>query len=317
MSKLLFTTSSFNLENLSHRQLLTAAGFECILNPKKRRLTEDEVLSLMDDEVVGMVAGTEPLTDRVMKKAGALRVIARCGTGLDNVDLNAANQHGIQVYNTPNAPTAAVAELTLAHILSLSRHVASVSAEIKSGVWKPAMGRLIGAQTIGVIGFGRIGQSVAKLLSSFGARVLVYDAAEISIPAPYIGVSFEALLRESDIITLHIPYMRETHHLIDSSALNVMKENALLINVSRGGLIDESALLSALEKRQVAGAALDCFEHEPYSGPLQTLPTVQMTAHMGSYAKEARTFMEQEACHALVSGLSKAGLFHIDEAEVI
>lgn len=303
MQKLLFTTSSFDLENFAERTTIEAAGFELILNPFGKRLTESQVVELLDDQVVGMVAGVEPLTGSVLRGARSLKVISRCGIGLDNVDLKAAKELGISVFNTPDAPTRSVAELTLAHILSLVRRITESDRAIRMGKWQAMMGSLLARQTVGVVGFGRIGRMVTHLLRAFDARVLVHDEMA---PAPEQGVevvSLERLLMDSDIVTLHIPYSPSTHHLINAGRLALMKPSALLVNVARGGLIDETALFAAMQEKRLAGAALDCFEEEPYSGPLVGCEGVQMTAHMGSYAREARAMMEQEACANLLEGL--------------
>jgi D-3-phosphoglycerate dehydrogenase len=309
MKKLVFTTSSFDLANLTERPALEAAGFELIVNPYGKRLTEAQAAECLDDQVVGMVAGIEPLTASVLRGAGALKVVSRCGIGLDSVDLTVANELGISVFNTPDAPTRSVAELTLAHILSLARRITESDRSIRLGKWQTLMGSLLARQTVGVVGYGRIGRMVARLLLAFDARVLVCDEIAGDDAGGVQHVSLEVLLKESDIVTLHVPYSSYTHHLINAERLALMKPGALLVNVARGGLIDETALLSALQTNRLAGAALDCFESEPYSGPLLGCEDVQMTAHMGSYAKESRVMMEQEACANLVTGLKKHGLF--------
>lgn len=308
MQKLLFTTSSFDLKNCADRTALETAGFELILNPFGKRLRESQVVELLDDGVVGMVAGVEPLTESVFRGARSLKVISRCGIGLDNVDLNAAKELGISVFNTPDAPTRSVAELTLAHILSLLRHIAESNQAIRIGKWQAMMGSLLARQTVGVIGFGRIGRMVTHLLLAFDARVLVHDEIAAATEEGVEVVSLDRLLMESDVVTLHIPYTKSTHHLINSERLALMKPSAFIVNVARGGLIDEIALCVALQEKRLAGAALDCFEVEPYSGSLINCEGVQMTAHMGSYAREARAMMEQEACVNLVKGLRYHGL---------
>lgn len=307
--KLLFTTSSFDTENFSERNAVEAAGFQLILNPFGKRLTEHQVAELLDDQVVGMVAGIEPLTKPVLSGARSLRVISRCGIGLDNVDLEAAKELGISVFNTPDAPTISVAELTLAHILSLARRTTECDRSIRQGTWKALMGCLLARQTVGVIGYGRIGQAVARLLRVFGARVLVYDTRSIETVEGIELVAIEELLSRSDIVTLHVPYSSDTHYLINAERFALMKPTALLVNVARGGLIDEAALCAVLRENRLGGVALDCFEQEPYTGPLLQFENVQATAHMGSYAREARAMMEAEACAALVKGLRQHGLF--------
>ncbi len=305
--KILITTSSFDLTNFFQLDDLTAAGFEIILNPFKRRLNEHEVAVLLTSDVIGMIAGLEPLTAEVLKNSRQLKVIARCGTGLDSVDVQAAREHGILVFNTPDAPTTAVAELTLAHILGLLRRVAESDRNIRAGQWVGLMGSLLQGKTVGLVGFGRIGQAVAKLVSAFEATVTVYDIETISYPS-ITQLPLEELCAISDVISLHVPYSQESHHLINRGAFNRMKPTAILVNVSRGGLIDEQALHEALQSARIAGAALDCFEVEPYSGPLLKIDNVHVTAHMGSYARESRKQMELDASTALVRSLREQGI---------
>ena len=308
MPKIIFTTSSFDLANFLEKAELEKKGFDFLVNPYGKRLTEDQVDELLKDDVLAMVAGLEPLSRRVLENAKGLKIIARCGIGTDNVDLFAAKELGISVFNTPDAPTRAVAELTLAHILSLCRRIPESDASLRNGKWNPLMGRLLAKQTVGVIGFGRIGRMVSELLAGFGCRIIVFDLYPVSFVDHVTPVSLDELLQKSDIVTLHLPYMPQTHHLINQTRLDLMKPSALLINVARGGLIDENALLKSLEANKIGGAALDCFEEEPYSGPLLSLNNIQTTAHMGSYAQEARSMMEAEACKLMVNGLKELGL---------
>ena len=308
MPKLLFTTSSFNLDNFYERESIESSGYELILNPYGKRLTEPQVAELMDDEVVGMVAGVEPLTKDVLKNAPNLKVISRCGIGIDNVDLDYAKSVGISIFNTPDAPSKAVAELALSHMLSLSRRITESDRMIRGGEWKPLMGKLIAQQTIGVIGYGRIGKLVIDLLKSFGAKILVYEKEIIKNDNDIECVPFDYLLKNSDIITLHVPYTAETDNIIDKNALALCKKDALLINTARGGLVDEDALYESLKSNNIGGVAMDCFSVEPYQGKLLEFNNVQVTAHMGSYANESRMMMEAEACSELVKGMNKHGL---------
>ena len=305
--KVLITTSSFDLQNFYELDDLTSAGFEIILNPFKRRLSEHEVSDLLDSDVIGMIAGLEPLTAEVLRNARQLKVIARCGTGLDNVDVHVARDQGISVFTTPDAPTTAVAELTVAHILGLLRHVAESDRNIRAGRWTGLMGSLLQGKTVGIVGLGRIGRTVARLVSAFGATVVAFDTQPTSLPH-ITQLPLDELCAISDIISLHVPYSPDSHHLINSDALNRMKPLALLVNVSRGGLIDEDALCEALQNDRIAGAALDCFEVEPYSGPLLEFDNVHVTAHMGSYARESRKQMEIDASTALVRSLREQGI---------
>ena len=307
MSKVLITTSSFSLGNFAQAKSLHDAGISLEMNPHGRRLSEDEVAELVATDVIAILAGLEPLTDRVLSNAKSLRVIARCGTGLDSVDLQAASRLGIDVFNTPDAPTQAVAELTIAHMLNSLRHISTTDSNMRSGKWTPTMGSLLATKTVGLIGVGRIGSAVAKLAQAFGARVIGFDPVVNSHNSVEL-LSLDEVLNQSDIVSLHVPINDQTHHIVNASAISRMKPGSIVVNVSRGGLIDESALHDALKSQHLSGAALDCFEDEPYSGPLLQIPGVHVTAHMGSYARETRDLMEVEASTNLVNGLRKRGL---------
>ncbi len=307
MSKVLITTSSFNLGNFAQAKSLHDAGISIEVNPHGRRLSEDEVADLVATDVIAILAGLEPLTDRVLSNAKSLRVIARCGTGLDSVDLQAASRLGIDVFNTPDAPTQAVAELTIAHMLNSLRHISTTDSNMRSGKWTPTMGSLLATKTVGLIGVGRIGSAVAKLAKAFGSRVIGFDPV-VSSHNSVEMLSLDEVLTQADIVSLHVPINDQTHHIVNASAISRMKPGSIVVNVSRGGLIDESALHDALKSQHLSGAALDCFEDEPYSGPLLQIPGVHVTAHMGSYARETRDLMEVEASTNLVNGLRKRGL---------
>ena len=299
--QILISTSSFNLDNFYELSVIRSSGIEVKLNPFKTRLTEDQVIELLGAESVGLIAGLESLNSRVLRSATALKVIARVGTGLDSVDLGEAAKLGIKVLNTPDAPTSAVAELTLGHILGLLRNIAKSDRQIRDNKWQGQMGSLLETKTVGVVGFGRIGQRVAKLVASFGAKVIVSDP--YTDTTEYENCALDELCQRVDVLTLHLPYVEKTHNLIGSRQFQLMKKGSFVINVSRGGLIDEIALLQAVESEHIAGAALDCFEQEPYFGPLSKLENVQMTAHMGTYARETRDQMEREASLLLVKAL--------------
>lgn len=306
---ILITTSSFGIKGNAALEKIAAAGLTVKLNPYGRRLSEAEVAELLAvPGLVGMIAGVEPLTRNALSGASVLRVISRCGVGMDSVDLVAAQEFGIFVRNTPDAPAVAVAELTLGLMLAMLRRVAQADRKIRANAWQQIMGNLLAKQTVGVIGYGGIGRRVARLVHAFGARVVVCDSRNI---VPEVGVevcNLDVLLSESDIVSLHLPYTEENHHLIDAAALGKMKRGALLLNVARGGLVDEDALLIALKSGHIDGAALDCFENEPYAGPLAHLEGVLLTAHMGSYAQESRQLMELEAAENLLHGLQSSGV---------
>lgn len=296
---ILITTSSFNQDFLN-----SLSDYEIILNPYKRKLSEDEILELLQKhKPIGLIAGVEPLTKKVLDSAkDFLKVISRCGIGLDSVDLEAAKSFNIKVTNTPDAPTKPVAELTLGLILDALRKISLSNQKIKSGIFERPMGSLLFQKTVGIIGCGRIGTYLSKLLAPFECEILGYDPF-IDSHSSIRLVSKEDLLKKSDIVTMHIPYSEKNYHLIGENELEIMKPSAILINASRGGLIDENALYFALKNNKIASAALDCYENEPYSGNLVELDNVTLTGHIGSYAKEARQMQELQAVENLLKNL--------------
>lgn len=308
MDNILITTSTFGENDPSLIESIKEKGLEVILNPYIRKLAKHEVSKLMDrHQPIGMIAGVEPLTKGILKKAKNLKIISRCGIGLDSVDLKAANELGIIVTNTPDAPTIPVAELTLGIILTLMRRIHLSDSSIRNGKWERPMGKLLYKKTVGIIGCGRIGTYLARLLVPFECTVLGCDIVDKSEEC-YQQVSFGEILREADVITLHIPYSPGNDYFMNSRHINSMKKGAFLINTSRGGIVDEAALYDALKNSRIGGAALDCFEEEPYEGPLKQLNNVLLTAHIGSYAKEGRMDMEKQAVGNLLKALVDKGM---------
>ena len=310
MTQFVISTSSFDIEHNPHVQYLIQQGMSVVSNPHRRKLNEEEIIELLDKDTVGLIAGIEPLTARVFASAKQLKVVSRCGTGLDSVDLDAAQQHNVAVFNTPVAPAQAVAELTLGLILAALRRICQTDRFLRRGEWPRLQGQLLAAQTVGIIGLGHIGQRVAHLCQAFGANVIAHDPHLKQSPQDVKLMTFEQLLSEADIITLHMPYSADTHHLLDANAFASMKSGAIIINAARGGLIDESALSKALDHRQLGAAALDAFEQEPYKGPLIRNDKVILTSHIGSLARESRQRMEIEAAENLLQGLIETGLIN-------
>ncbi len=307
MTTILITTSNFDVDGNLVIQRLRDRGFELVVNPYRRRLTGEEATNFISSvKPIGIIAGVEPLGKQQFRAFDGLRVLSRCGTGLDNVDMSAAKEFGVSVFNTPEAPAPSVAELTLGLILCCLRQIPLADRSLRTGQWSALKGSLLRGKTVGVVGFGRIGRLVTRLVRAFEARVLAYDPF-VAMAGDVAFVSLDDLLRDSDIVTLHMPYSAGAHHLFDGSALQRMKKGAILINASRGGLVDEAALLEALRTGHLSSAGLDVFEEEPYSGPLTGLSQVVLTAHMGSAARETRELMELEAARNLELGLRNAG----------
>lgn len=304
MHKVLITTSSFGKIDTSPLDNLKANNFEVALNPFGRKLSEEEILALiLEHQPYALLAGVEPLTAKVLEAASPkLKTISRCGIGMDSVDINAAKDLGITVTNTPDAPTIPVAELTMGMILVLLRQIHVTDAGIRKDCWERPMGGLLYGKTVGIVGCGRIGTRLARTLKSFECIVLGTDPAKPK-SSDFQLVNLDQLLADSDIISLHLPYSAGTYHFMDANRISIMKKGAYLVNAARGGLVDEEALFQALSTGHLAGAALDCFEQEPYQGPLKELKNVLLTAHIGSYAREGRIMMEAQAVENLLAVL--------------
>lgn len=307
MKTILITTSSFGENDGTLIKKLESFGFLVVINPHKRKLTEEEVAALVKKyNPVGMIAGIEPLTRLVLQNAKKLKTIARCGIGMDSIDIEAVRDFGITVTNTPDAPTMPVAELTLGLILALLRKIHFSDASIRKKEWYRPLGHLLHGKTVGIIGCGRIGSHLSRLIGPFDCKILGYDPA-CPTAKQYQLVDLNFLLFHSHIVSLHIPYNRENHHFMDSKKIQSMKKGAFLINAARGGLVDEGALYNALACGHLGGAALDCYEKEPYLGNLATLDNILLSGHIGSYAIEGRNMMEKQSVENLLNEIEKAG----------
>lgn len=303
--KVLISSASFGKINADAINALKAAGYSPVLNPHGRKLEFNDFVELVKD-AVGMIAGTEKITAELLDAAPKLRAISRYGVGTDSIDMDAARKKGIVVTTTDEAPSQAVAELALALILNLHRHVSLSDRTVRAERWDQTMGRSLFGKTLGIVGLGRIGRALVELTHPFGVKVVAYDVRpnlEFVKSHKIELVPLERLLSESDIVSIHAPSMKETHHMIGKKELGLMKRDAVIVNTARGSLIDEAALIEALEKKQIGGAALDAFEKEPYKGELKRYDNVVLTPHVGSFTKEARIRMEKEAVENLIAAL--------------
>jgi len=300
MPRVFISTSSFAEHDALPLELLNDAGMYVQVNPYGRKLTPDECLTLYKD-IDGLIAGTEVLTAEVLKSARNLKVISRCGVGMDNIDLEMAGKQGIQIFNTPDGPTVAVAELTVGLMLALLRHVPRGDRDIRGGKWQKRMGNLLRGKKVGIIGFGRIGQKVAELVLGLGAQVVYCDPAINR--TDYTPMSLDELLSQADIVSLHLSGGAKDTPLLGDRELRRMKQGSRLINCARGGVVDEEVLCQVLQEGWLSGAAMDVFEQEPYAGSLAKLDNVILTPHIGSYAIESRVDMEVQAARNLIEGL--------------
>ncbi|MFH1772673.1 MAG: phosphoglycerate dehydrogenase [Candidatus Omnitrophota bacterium] len=305
--KVLITTSTFGKFESSVLDPLKEKGLEIVQNPFGRKMTAKETIDYYGPDIAGVIAGTEPITKDVINRAKSLKVISRCGIGVDNIDMVAVKAKGIQVYKTLDPVVDAVAELTLAHIFSLLRKIPLVDRNIRCGIWNKPMGNLLKGKTIGFVGLGNIAKKVVELTGSFYLKYLAYDINHDNNFADKFSIQYvdlNSLLKNSDIISIHLPINENTKNLINRDNLELIKPCALLINTSRGGIVDEKALYDYLSENKIGGAALDVFENEPYKGHLKDLDNVILSSHIGSYAKEARVAMEFMAVDNLLKGFN-------------
>lgn len=301
-SKILIGPSSFAETDKTPLNRLIAAGYEVIDNPFKRKLTKNELFELLTHDVIGILAGLEPL-DREVLQHSQLRVVSRVGSGMSNVDINAAKELDIAVCSTPNGPTVAVAEMTLGALLSLLRMIPLMDQALHGGKWLKKVGSQLEGKTVAIVGFGRIGRRVAELLVPFRVKLLVVDPfLTVDAVGDFIRLPLAEALPQADIVTLH---SSGEECLIGEREIALMKSGVFILNVARGVLISEVALVKAIEEKKVAGAWLDTFREEPYSGPLCKFHNVVLTPHVGSYTLECRKQMETEAVDNLINVLQK------------
>ena len=300
MYKILISPPTYG-RNEPEAEILLGKHCEILKNLYGRKLTELELIELAED-CDAIIAGTEMITGETLNKLSRLKVISRYGAGIDNVDIKAADQLGVKVYRTPDAPARAVAELAVCLIIDAARHTSVMHAEMKNNVWNKYTGFLLEGKNVGIIGLGRIGQKVAELLSPFEVNIRYYDIERKE--SPYIfEPSLNALLTWAHIITLHCNPPEDGSPLFGQDQLAMLKNDAVLVNTARGSLIDEDALCEALLAKPDMTAALDVYRDEPYNGRLREFPNVIMTPHIASAARETRELMDMEAALNCLDGL--------------
>jgi len=288
--------------------LRSTPGFEVTV---KTGMSPEELGRVIGEYDGLIVRSATKVTAATLARPGRLKVIGRAGTGVDNIDLDAATQAGVVVMNTPGGNSVAAAELTLAHLLALSRNVTQANAELREGRWerKKYMGLEVAGKVLGVVGLGRIGREVARRAQGLRMDVVGFDPFVSSQAAAEYGIrylSLDELVDQADIITLHVPMSDDTRHMFDAARLARVKRGALLINCARGGLIDEAALLRSVEEGHLGGAALDVFESEPPSDlKLLQHPRIVATPHLGASTREAQVRVGTEIAEKIRDYLQK------------
>lgn len=271
----------------------------------KAGITPEELLSIVENYHCIVVRSATKVKRDVIEKAKNLKLIVRGGVGVDNIDVQAAKEKGIEVMNTPKASTESVAELAMGLIFALARKIPQADRSMKEGKWekKAFEGSEIGGKTLGIIGIGRIGQSVAKKAKDLGMKVLAWDLYIKDSPLPFVKmVSKEELLKESDFISLHIPYEKDKGPTLGEKEFEIIKDGVFIVNVARGGTVSEKALLDALNKGKVQGAAIDVFEKEPTDNmELVKHPNVICTPHIGASTKEGQARVGDEVAEIIIN----------------
>lgn len=279
-------------DQLEREKLVLGEGVEVDYKPS---ISREELLRTVG-QYDGLIVRSRTKVDReVLDRASRLKLVARPGTGLDNIDVDYAKLKGVTVLNSPESLVEAVSEHVTLLMLALSRKLVAAHESTKAGGWEKAalMGTQLKGKVLGIVGLGRIGRRIAEIAKTIGMSVLVYDV--IVIPPDVISslgirvVSLDELFQSSDYITLHVPMTEETRHMVGQSRLSQMKNGAFLVNTSRGGVVDEESLASALKEGRIGGAALDVFEKEPPSGPILSAPNTILTPHIGGQTEEAQS----------------------------
>ncbi|TMV46137.1 phosphoglycerate dehydrogenase [Paenibacillus mesophilus] len=290
LKKVLVTATNYSVLCAEAKRMLEEGGCEIIENKVGRPHTFEELVPLVAD-IDGVVAGVDTWDEAVFKLAPKLKAIARFGVGVDNIDLAKAKEYGVKVTNVPGGNANAVAELTVGLLLSLIRNVPTLHQSARRGYWDRHVGEELAGKTVGLLGFGNIAQMVAKKLRGFDVSIIAYDKYPNTAKAEELGVelvSSDEVLSRGDIVSMHLPSLKETRHMMNDAAFAKMKRGAYFLNTARGALVDEQALYRALESRTIVGAAIDVYESEPVSAdnPLFKLDNIITTPHTAAETAE-------------------------------
>jgi D-3-phosphoglycerate dehydrogenase len=298
----LITSTSFGKKVKLPLEMLQLKGCEIKFNDLGRPLKESELIEQLDG-IDGCIAGLDDFTANVIRSCPRLKVISRYGSGLNNVDLAAAQECGVVVTNTPDANSDAVADLAVGLMLAVARKIVIGDQVVRQGRWDKLYGCSLSEKNVGIVGFGRIGRRVAERVKGFRCSVTVYDPFLDRYTAQRAKVelqNLDELLKTSDFISLHLPFTDDTRNLIGTSELEMMKPSAILINTSRGEIVDQDALLLALRSERLAGAGLDAYATEPPTSSLfDGLNNIVLTPHMGAYTDEALLKMGMDSVENL------------------
>jgi D-3-phosphoglycerate dehydrogenase len=288
--KFVSTSPTFGYYAMEPVEYLKKHGCEVELAPQGKKLSEDDLVAYAAG-ADAMVVGIEKFTTRVIQAGKKLKVMAKHGAGVDNIDMETATKNKIVVTSAPGANSDAVADMTMGLFLALARSIPFADRSVKGGGWPRMAGTQMNKKTLGIIGVGQIGKKVARRAAGFDMEILIYDVVNDEEFASQYGASYlplDDVVKASDFISIHVPLTANTRNLISTREFGLMKKGAFLVNIARGGIVDEAALYTALKEKKIGGAALDVFTQEPPAGsPLLSLDNVIATPHMGGYTMEA------------------------------
>jgi len=308
MARILITPRSLTRDGDPALELLTRAGHELLLSTPGKAPDEEELLRLVPG-CVGWIAGVEKISEKVLREARGLKAISRNGTGVDSIDLEACKRLGIAVLRAEGANARGVAELTLGLLLCLIRSIPSSNARMKAGGWERRQGVELEDRTLGVIGCGKIGKLVARFALALDMKVACFDAYPDSSFAPSLRFRFtsrDEVLASSDFVTLHCPHTPGEPPVISRDTIACMKKGVYLINTARAGLVDEAAVLEALDQGRIAGYAVDAYDREPPApSPLLSHEKVITTPHIGAFTAESVSRATRVAVENLLAALEK------------
>lgn len=296
------TSRSFSRNEVLRSEML--ARYERVtFNDEGLSLAGDSLVAFLEEHPLAITA-LERIDDSILERLPDLRVISKVGVGIDMIDLDAMERHGVRLGWSRGTNARSVSELALALMLALLRHLPSVTRLVHEGEWRQVQGSTLSGRTVGIVGYGHVGRDLAGLLGAFSCRILAYDVMPLTdVPSHVEQVSLDSLIGSSDIVTLHTVLSDDTRNLLDRERLAAMRRGALVVNTSRGGLVDEDALYDALSSGHLAGAALDVFSSEPPGDhSLLGLDQVIVTPHIGGSTHEAVLAMGRAA----IAGLAEA-----------
>ena len=308
--QILITAPGFAHDDPEPIEILKQRGWDVCLNETGKAYSRDNLMQKVRD-ADAVLLGTETFDREVIDAAKRLKVISRYGVGVDNVDVLYAKEKGIQVCTAAGANATAVADMALTMMLAVSRKLIALDAQVRRGDWTEPVGIELGGKILGIVGFGNIGAQVAARARGFGMQMIAYDACPNQKLAEETGVrmvdSLEALLKAADYVTLHVPHIPSTHHMIGRQQLSMMKDSAVLINTARGGVVDEAALAEALKAGKLYGAGLDVFEQEPLplDSALLECPNVVLAPHTSADTLESARKVSLVAANNIIKNLEK------------